>query len=311
MRKIQLCILIFIIFSGMFLFSSCTGEVKNQEGIIQLYYISNTETKVEIHEYQLTQKKATDQIQEVLTQLSVIPEKLEYKAPLAYGFTVNSWRLEKETLTVDVSSEYQELQPYLEVLIRASLVCSLSQIDGVTYVSMTQDGKPLYDNLGNLVGVMNAEQFINNTGSEINTYEMASITLYFANEAGDGLIAVNRKKAYNTNIPLERLIVEQLIQGPGSEVEGIAFPTINPDTKVLSVRTKDGICYVNLDNNFLNQNFNVSADVTIYSLVNSLAELSNINKVQISINGDTSGTYREKYSFQNFYERNLDLVITE
>ena len=311
MRKIQLCILSLIIFSGMFLLSSCKGSVQKPEGTIQLYYISNTETKVELHEYQLTTKTAAQQVQEVLTQLAVIPEKLEYKAPLAYDFTVNSCRLENETLTLDVSSRYQELKPYLEVLIRASLVCSFTQIDGVNYVSITQDGKPLYDNLGNLVGVMNAEQFINNTGSEINTYEMADITLYFANEAGDGLIAVNRKKAYNTNIPLERLIAEQLISGPGSEVEGIAFPTINPDTKVLSVRTKDGICYVNLDNNFLNQTFNVSADVTIYSLVNSLAELSNINKVQISINGDTSGTYREKYSFQNFYERNLDLVITD
>jgi len=52
----------------------------------------------------------------------------------------------------------------------------------------------------------------------------------------------------------------------------------------------------------------VTADVTIYSIVNSLVELSNVNKVQISINGDTSTTYREKFAFSTVYERNLDLV---
>lgn len=76
----------------------------------------------------------------------------------------------------------------------------------------------------------------------------------------------------------------------------------------MSVVTKDGICYVNLDETFLNQIYNVTADVTIYSIVNSLAELSNVNKVQISINGDTSTTYREKFAFSTVYERNLDLV---
>ena len=42
----------------------------------------------------------------------------------------------------------------------------------------------------------------------------------------------------------------------------------------------------------------------------ALAELSNINRVQISINGDNSGTYREKYSLTTYFERNLDIVTT-
>ena len=54
----------------------------------------------------------------------------------------------------------------------------------------------------------------------------------------------------------------------------------------------------------------MTPDVTIFSIVNSLVELSNVNKVQISINGDTSKMYREKYSFGTVFERNLDLVTT-
>ncbi|MCI9373962.1 MAG: GerMN domain-containing protein, partial [Lachnospiraceae bacterium] len=49
---------------------------------------------------------------------------------------------------------------------------------------------------------------------------------------------------------------------------------------------------------------------TIYSITNSLIELPNINKVQISVNGDTSLFYKESISLTNIFERNLDLVTS-
>jgi len=38
--------------------------------------------------------------------------------------------------------------------------------------------------------------------------------------------------------------------------------------------------------------------------------LSNVNKVQISINGKTDVSYRENVSLNNVFERNLDLLST-
>ena len=50
---------------------------------------------------------------------------------------------------------------------------------------------------------------------------------------------------------------------------------------------------------------NVSTEVAVYSIVNSLVELDNINKVQILVNGEVPST------FSNFtFERNLDYVTT-
>ena len=72
--------------------------------------------------------------------------------------------------------------------------------------------------------------------------------------------------------------------------------------------TKDGICYVNLDDNFLTVPDNVSMDAAVYSIVNSLVELSNINKVQILVNGEVPTT---SAIFQNStFERNLDMVTS-
>ena len=130
----------------------------------------------------------------------------------------------------------------------------------------------------------------------------------FTNESGERLIGVQTKPVvYSSNISMEKLVVERLIAGPDAENEEL-YPVINPATKVLGVTVKDGTCYVNLDNGFLTQTYNVSAEVQIYSIVNSLVELPNVNKVQIEVNGNTNMIFREKISLPNVFDRNLDLV---
>jgi germination protein M len=165
------------------------------------------------------------------------------------------------------------------------------------------------DSAGNAVGPMAADTFIDNAGNEINAYEKVNLLLYFANEAGDGLVEENRRNVvYNSNIPLEKLVVEQLIEGPTAQG---AYPTVNPLTNIVSVNVKDGVCYVDLSEDFLSQPYNVNSEVTIYSITNSLVELSNVNKVQISVNGETNISYRENIKLSTVFERNLDLLVTE
>ena len=62
---------------------------------------------------------------------------------------------------------------------------------------------------------------------------------------------------------------------------------------------------VNLDSNFLTVINNVSTEVAVYSIVNSLVELDNINKVQILVNGEVPPTFSN-----STFERNLDYVTT-
>jgi germination protein M len=195
------------------------------------------------------------------------------------------------------------------VLVRAAIVRTLTQIPEISYVAFTIQGEMLMDSAGNAVGPMAADTFIDNAGNEINAYEKVNLRLYFANEAGDSLVEENRRNVvYNSNIPLEKLVVEQLIEGPMAEG---GYPTINPLTKLVSVNVKDGVCYVDLSEDFLSQPYNVNSEVTIYSITNSLVELSNVNKVQISVNGETNISYRENIKLSTVFERNLDLLDTD
>lgn len=275
-----------------------------------IYYVNNSETGVEMHEYEMQAQTQEEELAELLERLGTLPDKLEYKAPLQMGFALLSYRLADGILYLDMSEDYYTMSATKEVLVRAALVRTLSQATGVNYVMITVEGTQLYDNLSNVVGLMTADQFIDNAGDEINAYERVNLRLYFANEDGTALIATNRTIAYNTNISMERLVVDELLAGPGTDVADVLFPTINPSTKVVSISVTDGICYVNFDENFLTQIYNVSSDVAIYSIVNSLAELSGVNKVQISVNGETNVLYRESISLTTVFERKLDLITT-
>lgn len=292
------------------LLAACgNAQQTEDENKVKLYYVSNSEKKVEEHEYAFVSSDTQGQLEEVIRQMTVLPDKLEYKPPLAMGFSLLDYAVEENRLLLNMDKSYHNLTPVSEVLVRAALVRSFTQVSGIRYVSVTVEGEQLHDSLGKVVGMMSAEQFIDNEGSEINNYEKVRLKLYFANEKGDGLVSVNRSLAYNTNIPMEKLVMEQLLAGPGEETE-TAFPTLSPETKLLGISTKDGICYVNLDQTFLTQTYNCSANTVIYSIVNSLTELTGIHKVQILINGENDVNYRETYNLTTVFERNLDLIQT-
>ncbi|MCH5275444.1 MAG: GerMN domain-containing protein [Lachnospiraceae bacterium] len=302
--------MVVLFLAATLLCAGCGSKQVNADRVKNIYYVNNNETGVGMYEYEMQADTEEAELDELIEQMGILPAKLEYKPPLKMGFRLLSYRLEDAILYLDMSEEYHNLSPTTEVLVRAALVRTLSQAAGVSYVVITVEENQLYDNLGNVVGLMTADQFIDNAGNEINAYERVSLRLYFANEDGTALIATTRTIAYNTNIPMERLVMDELLAGPGTEVADVVYPTVNPSTKVVSVSVRDGICYVDLDENFLTQIYNVSSDVTIYSIVNSLVELSGVNKVQISINGETNLLYRENTSLTTVFERNLDLITT-
>lgn len=289
------------------LLAACSGENAPKEGrTIRLYYLGNPETKVVAKDYTLSAEETRQQAEEIVQALSALPDKLEYKAPLSMGFRLLDYEVTGNLLTLNVSEEYKKMKPTTEILVRAALVRSFTQIEEIGYVTITVEGETLHDALGNVVGAMTAGQFVDNAGSNINTDERIRLKLYFANESGDGLVTLYRTVSYNTNISIEKLVVEQIMAGTGSTETG-CYPTIGTDVQLLGVSTKDGTCYVNFDKNFLNQALKVSSEVTIYSLVNSLTELPGVNRVQILVNGEDNVMYREKYSLMTLFERNLDL----
>ena len=296
-----------VLMAGLLLLTACGNRQQEQEGTAyKIYYVNNEETKIVEREYVSGTTDGRLLMEELLEQLTHISEKMDYETLLGKEISVEGHTLDNGLLTLDFGESYHNLKGTREILVRASIVRTLTQIPDVERMAFTVRGEQLTDAAGAAVGVMAADTFIENAGNEINAYEKVDLKLYFANETGDSLVEENRRNVvYNSNISLEKLVVEKLVEGPTTEG---AYPTVNPTTKIVSVNVKDGTCYVDLNNDFLSQPYNVASDVTIYSITNSLVELSNVNRVQISVNGESNISYRENMSLNNVFERNLDIL---
>ncbi len=282
--------------------------LENDQKKNYVYYINRDKTRVQGEEYTFVETETNAQIEEMVNALAKNPNHKELRTSINNNFSLIDYSLKDENLTLNLSPEYRELSPNEEILVRAALVRSFTQIEGVQYVQFLVDGETLMDAAGLAVGLLNADSFIENDGKEINAYERVSITLYFATVDGKNLISGQRSVVYNTNVSMEKMVVEQLIKGP--QVAGY-YPTINPETKILSVTNKDGTCYVNLSEDFLKQTYDVTTDVVLYSIANSLIDLNTVSRVQIQVGGNSQIIYRETVSLDTPLERNLDIVLKE
>ncbi len=280
------------------------GEKKEEASAYSIYYINQDMTKTVAVGYEPDATNSEWMIEEFLEKLFRDTDEpglvgVPDEARLA------SWNLDNSQLYLYFDSDYSKMDNVSEVLCRAAVVKTLIQVDGVEGISFYVGDAPLTDVNGTPVGVMTAESFVENPGEQINAIQNASITLYFADKKGTGLVQEVQEVHYSGNISLEKLVMEQLLKGPKGDGKRAAIPK---GTKLVNVSVLDGVGYVNLDEGFLKQDYEVSEPVVIYSIVNSLAELPNVNKVQISVNGDSNLVYREKFDLSATYERDLDYV---
>lgn len=233
------------------------------------------------------------------------PEKEEHLTVFKKNFTVDRISIDEKVIYVYMSESYYDMNDVEEVLVRSALVKTLCQIDGVEYVSFYINEQPFVNDSGNVVGLMSANDYIDDTKDSLNSLQWAEMSLYYSDASGQNLVCEQKQVAYSGNISIERAVIENLIDEPDSKDAKSALPK---NLKLLGVSTKDGICYVNFDAVFLTAMVDVSADVTIYSIVNSLCEIDNIKQVQILVNGSFEETFMDKYPLTTLFERNLNLV---
>ena len=227
---------------------------------------------------------------------------------LPHQVKILSYELSGDILRLNFNCSYRKMGAVEEVLCRAAIVKNFVQFEGIRYVQFQIEGESLLDSRGKPVGLMNANSFLENSGKDITAYQYTELELYFTNAAGDKLVKEKRNVYYTSNSPIEKVVVEQLIRGPKEDGH---FATLSSTTGILSVTQADGIAYVNLDQRFVTEALDIQQEIPVYSIVNSLIAAGNVQKVQISVNGDSKVVFRESMSLNQFYEKNPELVEAE
>lgn len=139
------------------------------------------------------------------------------------------------------------------------------------------------------------------------------IHLYFTNEDGTKLtmeiryISVAEAKKSTSN--LASVIVKELISGPAkdSKLKG----TIPEGTKLKNpVSISAGVATVDLSKEFVSKHSGGkdAAKVTIYSIVNSLTELKEVQKVKFAIDGKAQPDFKGSFQFDSAFPRSAALI---
>lgn len=295
----------------VWMMAGCSVDEDTQEVYnYKIFYLNTAMTRLAPQDYET---KTTDQdalVKELLDQFMVVPKDLDSQAALSDKVSLTKYQKEDVVLYLYFDAGYgsrSNMNTSREILCRAALAKTLTQIPGIEYINIYVGDQPLLDGQGNPVGMMTGSDFVESI-SDVNAFEKSELVLFFADETGENLVREERSVVHNVNTSLEKLIIEELIKGP--EQEG-NYRTLTGDTKLLNVSVNENICYVNFDSAFLNNAIEVKEYIPIYSIVNSLSELTSVNKVQISVNGSADVMFRDAISLNTTFERNLDLGGSE
>ena len=290
--------------------STMNGTELNGACKVELYYPDSSGTNLYMVEGTATGETLDERVQSVLTQLqerSVSDISELTQDPFGVkDVTIQGATIKDGVVTVDMSKEYGDLKYGAELLFRSALVWSLTSLEGVDKVAITVNGTVLMDSAGMVVREMGRDTLLIDGELSSEPTMTMQFTLYFANSDYSGLETENRLLEISPGTT-ERVVVEQLIAGPESEDLKATVPS---ETKIRSVTVSDGVCYVDLSEDFINKHNGGSTaeQLTIFSIVNSLCELDTVSRVQFLIEGEKRTEFKGSLDISQTFTAK-DLVI--
>ena len=292
---------------------SCNKGTVNLNGRltkeINLYFSNADYNDIQPEKRTVAYEDDSQLIGTVIDELLKGPSGTGLRAVIPKGTELNNYAIDGLTLLVDFSGEFYdyngENSKSAELIARYSIVKTLCSLSNVDRVLISVDGRELLNASGNPVGPIGENDIIINKEKPENAAEKY-VTLYFADEMGEKLFA-RRRRVQIVDNSVEKTIVAELVSGPSDKDD--VYSTIPAGTKVLSVETKEGICFVNLSGDFITKFSGGSgaATMAIYSMVNSLTELAEVDKVQFLIDSVKTDTFGD-YLFSEPFERDSSLI---
>ena len=293
------------------LFAGCSIETiqsKKEDSKYNFYSLNTNQTALKSKPYEPNEETQEYMVKALLQKLGngEVPE--DGISLLPENVSVSSYDLQDNLLIIDFSKEYSEMSKVREVLTRDGIVQTFLQIPDIAKIRFTVAGQPLKDSRNQEIGDMTDSTFVEVSKKNEDNYRYDTFTLYFADKSGKRLLKETRNVYYRRTLPKERVVLEQLAKGP---LEDGHYATIPENTMAINVITADRICYLDLNSEFQDAALDVAENISVYSVVNSIVDSCEADKVQISIEGNSGGNFQKNLPLYKFYEKNKDLVIPD
>ncbi|MCF6092629.1 GerMN domain-containing protein [Microaerobacter geothermalis] len=223
---------------------------------------------------------------------SILPEGFE--AVLPEGTQVLGMSVKEDGLAiVDFSKEFLNYQPDEEKAILDAITWSLTEFPTINRVTIWVEGRELevmpvtktpVHSLSRANGI-NLE-----LAENIDIGQTTPVTLYFQADtpSGDGTYYVPVTRLIPRSTDIVRDSLNQLIMGPkeGSNL----FSGILPSTKLLSAVLDNNVAIANFDQTILSFDSGKASDDVIKSIVLTLTENTEADKVLVEVNGESTVT---------------------
>ena len=286
--KKKLIVFLTLLLSLVFVLSGCSffPSLKGNSDVdAYVYYIEENGITLKKMNVSLPDGTKEEKAEYLLNQL--INPPAGKASPVCDGTKINYIKIEDEIATVDFSKEFTDTKNPKYTLSPAAVAKTLCSLDFISGVNILVDGMPALGVDGTPIGLIMKSDIMDDDGNSVAL--KTTVSLYFGDAMGEGLVIERRNVEIPSSSTVERVIVDEIIKGP-SVANNISV--IPQGVKVLSVETKNRVCFVNLSKEFIDKFSGGSSGevLTVYSIVNSLTELDTVGSVQLLIEGEKKDT---------------------
>lgn len=305
-KKIILFVVLAIAITAgiVFGFSLKNSKTKALTKDINIYFLNENASSIVLETRTLNYDSESELLNLVLENIIKGPQNAKNRPVAEKNTRVLDTKYNQSTLTVDFSGEFLRDDNTTNMLSVYAVIRTLCQLDKITGVMVTVEGQPIRAADGSLIGFLTNNDI--DLESDRHTTDSKDITLYFADKDGNLTKEVRTIKITDTR-PIEGYIIKELIKGP---VNKNLSPTLAPDTELISAETAKNTCHVTFKN-FIDKNLSDPSShksmLAVYSVVNSLTELDEVNSVRFLFEGKTEDIVGQ-FDFSGEIKKNKDII---
>lgn len=283
----------------------CTRDYGKNSAEASLYFYNEAATTIEAESRTVRYTTDENLAEEIVWQLINGPKAAKHKRVIPSGTRLLSVEgYDRGQLTVNFSREFLTGEENKDIQAVYSVVKSLCAVKGIMKVKVVVEGAEIVLGDGSIVGYL-ADRDINLSTDTVSS-EMRSMVLYFPIKDGNTLGKEVHTVRVTDQQPVAQYLINELIKGPQSET---LSPSLSADTAIHSVEISNGICFVNFKENFIEKNSGTAEKekLTVFSIVNSLTELENIERVQFLIDGKRVDDFGN-INISGFFGRDVNII---
>ena len=217
----------------------------------------------------------------LIAELLAAGDDLELRSPFPSGTTLQKLTVAGGRAAVDLSEPYARLSGIDLSIADACLTLTLTQLDGVYAVRITANGRELPYRRTQLLTAADA---LLSSGEDV--IRPINVSLWFADKDTMALRAQQQTIALYEGQSRVSAVVDALKRGPAGDD---TLQTLLPGSfAILSARTEDGICYVNLSGYVIQSIEEARRAPVMESLSRSILSLSGVEEVQYMVDGESA-----------------------